>query len=58
MGLRRPTLDDVFLQLTGQAPSENGEPQTAAAVPDETAVERPRPRSARTHRRRELPRRA
>ena len=44
MGLRRPTLDDVFLQLTGQAPSENGEPQTAAAVPDGTAVERPRPR--------------
>ena len=36
MGLRRPTLDDVFLQLTGQAPSENGEPQTAAAVPDAT----------------------
>src|SRR3989475_532263 len=23
MGLRRPTLDDVFLQLTGRAPSEN-----------------------------------
>jgi ABC-2 type transport system ATP-binding protein len=33
MGLRRPTLDDVFLQLTGQPPSENGKPQTAAAVP-------------------------
>src|SRR6201995_3839405 len=29
MGLRRPTLDDVFLQLTGQAPSENGKPQFA-----------------------------
>src|SRR6266849_1036851 len=27
MGLRRPTLDDVFLQLTGQAPSENGKAQ-------------------------------
>ena len=26
MGLRGPTLDDVFLQLTGQAPSENGRP--------------------------------
>jgi ABC transporter DrrB family efflux protein len=24
LGLRRPTLDDVFLQLTGAAPSENG----------------------------------
>jgi ABC transporter DrrB family efflux protein len=35
MGLRRPTLDDVFLQLTGQAPSENGKPQSAVAVPDE-----------------------
>jgi ABC-2 type transport system permease protein/oleandomycin transport system permease protein len=34
MGLRRPTLDDVFLQLTGQAPSENGKPQGAAAVAD------------------------
>jgi daunorubicin resistance ABC transporter ATP-binding subunit len=41
MGLRRPTLDDVFLQLTG-APSENGKPQTAVAVPDEQAPERPR----------------
>src|SRR6266849_4820297 len=27
MGLRRPTLDDVFLQLTGEAPSENGKAQ-------------------------------
>ncbi len=26
MGLRRPTLDDVFLQLTGQAPSQTGQP--------------------------------
>src|SRR6266403_636856 len=42
MGLRRPTLDDVFLQLTGQAPSENGKPQSPAAPPDETVVERPR----------------
>jgi ABC transporter DrrB family efflux protein len=42
MGLRRPTLDDVFLQLTGQAPGENGKPQLAAAVPDEKAPERPR----------------
>src|SRR5712675_18874 len=42
MGLRRPTLDDVFLQLTGKAPSENGQPQNAAAVPDEKAAQRPR----------------
>jgi ABC-2 type transport system ATP-binding protein len=26
LGLRRPTLDDVFLQLTGAPPSENGAP--------------------------------
>jgi ABC transporter DrrB family efflux protein len=32
MGLRGPTLDDVFLQLTGQAPSENGGPAGAAAA--------------------------
>jgi ABC transporter DrrB family efflux protein len=31
MGLRRPTLDDVFLQLTGEASIENGKAQT----PDE-----------------------
>ena len=42
MGLRRPTLDDVFLQLTGEAPSENGKPQSAAAVPDEKVLKRPR----------------
>src|SRR6266542_4438639 len=47
MGLRRPTLDDVFLQLTGQAPSENGRPQSAVAVP-ESPVERPR-RLPRAH---------
>src|SRR5256885_845170 len=35
MGLRGPTLDDVFLQLTGEAPSEDGRPQIAAAVRDE-----------------------
>jgi ABC transporter DrrB family efflux protein len=34
MGLRGPTLDDVFLQLTGQAPSENGGPVSTAAVPE------------------------
>src|SRR5215204_3829317 len=42
MGLRRPTLDDVFLQLTGEAPSENGKPQDAAAVPEEKAPDRSR----------------
>src|SRR5262249_26242456 len=41
MGLRGPTLDDVFLQLTGEPSSENGKPQVAA-VPDETELERPR----------------
>jgi ABC-2 type transport system ATP-binding protein len=30
MGLRRPTLDDVFLQLTGETPSENGKSPIAA----------------------------
>jgi len=45
MGLRGPTLDDVFLQLTGQPPSENGGPPVAAAVPDENVPEPPhRPR--------------
>jgi ABC transporter DrrB family efflux protein len=42
MGLRRPTLDDVFLQLTGQPPGENGKPQLAVAAPDEKPPERPR----------------
>jgi ABC transporter DrrB family efflux protein len=42
MGLRRPTLDDVFLQLTGEPPSENGKPQLAAAVPEKKITERPR----------------
>src|SRR6476661_442544 len=42
MGLRRPTLDDVFLQLTGEPPSENGKPHQAAAVPDEKVLKRPR----------------
>ena len=41
MGLRGPTLDDVFLQLTGQAPSENGRPEGAVAVP-ESPTRRPR----------------
>ena len=32
LGLRGPTLDDVFLQLTGQPPSENGGPVGTARV--------------------------
>jgi ABC transporter DrrB family efflux protein len=32
LGLRGPTLDDVFLQLTGQAPSENGGQAGTASV--------------------------
>jgi daunorubicin resistance ABC transporter ATP-binding subunit len=32
MGLRGPTLDDVFLQLTDQAPSENGKSQLPVAA--------------------------
>jgi ABC transporter DrrB family efflux protein len=32
LGLRGPTLDDVFLQLTGQAPSENGGPAATAGA--------------------------
>jgi len=42
IGLRRPTLDDVFLQLTGAAPSEDGSgpgPRTRRRL-------RPRPRPA------------
>src|SRR6201993_3387991 len=42
MGLRRPTLDDVFLQLTGQAPSENGRPQSTVAVPESPVERAPR----------------
>jgi ABC-2 type transport system ATP-binding protein len=34
LGLRRPTLDDVFLQLTGAAPSEDG----AAPAPEVVAA--------------------
>jgi ABC transporter DrrB family efflux protein len=32
IGLRRPTLDDVFLQLTGAPPSEDGGPPPRAAA--------------------------
>src|SRR5882724_8546694 len=40
IGLRRPTLDDVFLQLTGAPPGDNG------AGPGPRARRRPRPRPA------------
>src|ERR1700752_3965496 len=43
MGLRRPTLDDVFLQLTGNAPSENGN----APIPDDAPARENAPRRAR-----------
>jgi ABC transporter DrrB family efflux protein len=36
LALRRPTLDDVFLELTGNPPSEDGALATPAAVPAET----------------------
>src|SRR6185312_12615665 len=45
MGLRRPTLDDVFLQLTGQPPSENGRPENAAVVTEGPAEPRRLPRA-------------
>ena len=41
IALRGPTLDDVFLQLTGQAPSENGRPESAVRLP-ESPARRPR----------------
>jgi ABC-2 type transport system ATP-binding protein len=48
IGLRRPTLDDVFLQLTGAPPSEDGNaPAVAVARP---ASERPHRKLLRLHR--------
>ncbi len=45
LGLRRPTLDDVFLQLTGKAPTENGaapaETNGGAIAPPGAAVASP-----------------
>ena len=40
IGLRRPTLDDVFLQLTGAPPSENGDRSRQAAGEQITAQAR------------------
>jgi ABC transporter DrrB family efflux protein len=48
LGLRRPTLDDVFLQLTGAPPSEDGAGRNgsgaATAVPRATVEALPSPR--------------
>ena len=44
IGLRRPTLDDVFLQLTGAPPSEDGggpSPRTQQPTPNASAPRRP-----------------
>jgi ABC-2 type transport system permease protein/oleandomycin transport system permease protein len=49
LGLRRPTLDDVFLQLTGAPPSENGSGGEVAAGdgrPDPASVRVPSARAA------------
>jgi ABC-2 type transport system ATP-binding protein len=49
IGLRRPTLDDVFLQLTGAPPSEDGD--RPAPVPSATSTPDRRPRKLlRVHR--------
>jgi len=48
LGLRRPTLDDVFLQLTGAPPSENGagsEVATGNGQPHRTGLSVPAPRA-------------
>ena len=44
LGLRRPTLDDVFLQLTGAPPSGNGAGPAATATPAPAVAPRPRRR--------------
>jgi ABC transporter DrrB family efflux protein len=41
LGLRRPTLDDVFLQLTGAPPSENGATRDGAGADGRTDGARP-----------------
>jgi ABC transporter DrrB family efflux protein len=46
LGLRRPTLDDVFLQLTGAPPSENG--ATADVASSNGQEKRPRPSATPT----------
>ena len=54
LGLRRPTLDDVFLQLTGAPPSEDGadaDGHASADHPPPAAIpaSEPQPRSHRLH---------
>jgi ABC transporter DrrB family efflux protein len=49
LGLRRPTLDDVFLQLTGAPPSENGagaEVATGDGRPNPTSISAPGARAS------------
>src|SRR5436309_6063290 len=46
LGLRGPTLDDVFLQLTGAPASENGDPPRPAATEALATVEPARPAPA------------
>jgi ABC transporter DrrB family efflux protein len=41
LGLRRPTLDDVFLQLTGAPPSENGAGAPGASGDSQPKLARP-----------------
>ena len=43
LGLRRPTLDDVFLQLTGAPPSEDGAGREASADGQPTTAAAPAP---------------
>src|SRR3954469_5644365 len=43
LGLRGPTLDDVFLQLTGAPPSEDGDQPRARESPAPAAVSAPAP---------------
>jgi len=43
LGLRGPTLDDVFLQLTGAPPGEDGDRPTRAAVNGAGVLHVPRP---------------
>jgi ABC transporter DrrB family efflux protein len=44
IGLRRPTLDDVFLQLTGAPPSEDGAGPSPRPRPQQPAPNGPAPR--------------
>ncbi len=46
LGLRRPTLDDVFLQLTGAPPSENGAGAEVASGNGQPKPVRPNPAPA------------